>query len=132
MRSSLCEASSALATRAADRPHAPLAVGYAPVSAHVAILAAGTHVDGILVADVARLAQGGGVDAREGALGQALDGAVAELHLDRAAVNEVELLLGLVRMKSGLIADGHDDRVDPECGHVQALADLAKSVAIAE
>ena len=43
------------------------------VASDVAVLAAGAQVHGIAVADVAQLARGGGVDAGERALAQALD-----------------------------------------------------------
>src|SRR2546430_3904766 len=50
------------------------------------------------VAQVADLAHGGQVDSRHPALAQLVLGAVAELDLDPAAVNEVQLLLLVVKV----------------------------------
>src|SRR4029077_7701431 len=104
----------------------------ATVAADVAVLAAGDQVDGLDVPGVSDLAWRGGVDAREAALLQALHRAVAELHLDRAAVHEVQLLLDVVKVKARFDAGRQDDRVDAERRHAQALADLAEAGAIAE
>src|SRR5262249_58033476 len=55
-----------------------------------------------------------------------------ELHLDRSPVHEIELLLDLVGVERALVTGGHDDRVDAERAHAQALADLAEAGAVAE
>src|SRR5271170_1291460 len=103
----------------------------ASVAPDVAVLAAHAQVDGVGVSDVSHLARGGGVDACERALIEALDRAIAELHLDRPAVDEVQLLLDIVVVRPALDSGGHHDRVDAERGHLEALADLAKAGAIA-
>src|SRR5580704_10277456 len=54
------------------------------------------------------------------------------MHLDRAAVHEVQLLLLVVEMRARLDARGQHDRVDAERGDAEALADLAKPGPVAE
>ena len=61
-----------------------------------------------------------------------MDAAVAELDLDRPAVDEVGLLLALVEVPAGLVAGRKHDRVDPEGGDAELAAHLAKAVALAE
>src|ERR1700722_8609924 len=61
-----------------------------------------------------------------------MGGAVAELHLDRAAVHEVKLLLHVVEVAPRFISGGHRDHVDAERAYAKALAHLAKAVAFAE
>ncbi len=109
-----------------------LALAHAPVATDVAVIAAGAHVHGVDVADVAYLAHGCGVHTRQPALAEPPHVAVAELHLDRAAMDEVQLLLGVVVVKARLDAGRQDDRVDAEGGHAEALADLAKAGPVAQ
>jgi hypothetical protein len=115
----------------ASSPTASSPSGQAAVAADVAVLAAGDDVHGVLVGDVADAADGRGVDAGEAAGGEAVARAVAELDLDQAAVDEVDLFLLVVEVAAGLPAGRHDDRVDPERGDVELLADLAEPVALA-
>ena len=61
-----------------------------------------------------------------------MGGAVAEHHLDRAAVDEVQLLLLVVVVRAAFDAGRHHDRVHAERGHVEALADLAKAGTVAQ
>ena len=58
--------------------------------------------------------------------------AVAELDLDLARVDEVELLLALVHVRAGLDPGRKDDRVDSELGHAEVPADLAEPVTFAQ
>ncbi len=115
-----------------DRSHSRLALGHAAVASHVTVLAADDQVDRIDLADVADSAQRRGVDPREATLAQAPDASVTELDLDRPAMNEVQLLLVVVIVNPGLDPGWNHDRVDPERGHAEALADLAKARALAE
>lgn len=50
-----------------------------------------------------------------------------EGELDRALIDEVQLLLFVVVMARRGVARRHHDRVDPEGLDAQALADLAKA-----
>ena len=47
-------------------------------------------------------------------------------------MDEVELLLALVRVKAGLDPGRHHDRVDPELGHAELFSYLPEPVAFAE
>ena len=47
-------------------------------------------------------------------------------------MHEVQLLLDVVGVEAALDARRHHDRVDPEGGHLEALADLAEAGALAE
>src|SRR5207248_9117338 len=111
---------------------ARVSLGREPVAAHITVLAAHADVGRVVLPHVADLARHRGVDARERALREAVYGAVSKLHLDRAAVDEVELLLDLVRVKAALHSRGHDDRVHAERAHAKGLADLAKAGGVAE
>src|SRR5687767_6423684 len=90
------------AGRAAAR--AGLALGQAPVAADVALLGPHDKVHRVAVAHVAHLADGRRVDPRGEAGLHAVDLAVVELHLDRPAVDEVQLLLLLVEVAARLEA----------------------------
>src|SRR6476620_11355225 len=83
---------------------ADLVLRQGAVAADVAVLAADDEVDGVLgVAEVADLADGGGVDTGAAAGPELVLGAVVEDDRDRAAVAEVELLLLLVQMAACLV-----------------------------
>ena len=114
------------------RPRVLLALRQAPVAADVAVLATDDHVHGVLVPDVADLAHRRRVHPREAAGTEHVLRAVAELELDRAAVDEVGLLLLVVEVPAGLVARRHGDRVHAEGRHAQLTPDLAKAVALAD
>ena len=79
------------------RAGALLALRQPPVAADVAVLAAGDHVDGVLVATTFLILRTVAASTRASAArAQHVLGAVAELELDRAAVDEVGLLLLVV------------------------------------
>src|SRR5439155_5709542 len=94
----------------------PAAAGLArrqpAVAAHVAVLAADDHVDGVVGTGVHDLADRRRVDAGEAAGSEAVAGPVAELHLDRPLVDEVELLLLVVKVAAAVVAGGKHDGVD--------------------
>src|SRR5215211_1242213 len=113
---------------AGGRPRAAgLAVGEAPVPAHVAVLAPGDQIHGGLVAHVPDLAHGGRVHARQAARTEHVRVVLVEGDLDPAAVHEVQLLLLLVEVTAGLDARRQLDRVHPEGGHPELAAHLSKA-----
>jgi hypothetical protein len=58
-------------------------------------------------------------------------GAVAELHLDPPAMQEIELLLLVVIVAAGLVPRRQHDRVHPEGAHPERAPDLAEPIAFA-
>ncbi len=109
-----------------------VALGQLAVAPDVAALAADDDVDRVLRSVVADLSDGRRVDAGEAAWPELEALPVAELDLDAAAVDEVELLLALVHVGAGVDPEGMDDRVDAELGDAEVLADLAESGTFAE
>jgi hypothetical protein len=109
-----------------------VAVRQTAVAADVSVLAAHDDVDGVALADVADAPHGRGVDPRQATLSELMGAAVAEPHLDPAAVDEVELLLLVVVVAAGLPPGREDDRVHAERGHPELSADLLEAVIAAE
>ena len=90
-----------------------LALRQPAVAADVAVQAARDDVDGVLVAGVAQQAHRRRVDAHD-APGRERDLlAVAELHRQRAAVHEVDLLLAVVVVPAGLGPGREHDALIP-------------------
>src|SRR5215203_3211670 len=120
------------AGRAALAEAAFLVLGQGAVAADVAVLAADDDVDSVLgVAEVADLAHGRSVYPGAAAWLELVLAAVVEAEGDPAAVAEVELLLLLVVVATGLVGGRDHDRVDAEGVDPEDLADLAKAVTLA-
>src|SRR5215207_5631307 len=102
------------------------------VAADVAVLGAHDHVDRVDVARIVELAVRRRVDACEAARLEAVRGAVAEADLERPAQDDVELLLLVVEVETGLGAGRQDDRVDAEVLDAERAADLAEAGAVAD
>src|SRR3954470_5667930 len=94
--------------------HALVALRHVRVAADVAVLPPDDHVHRVDVAGVLELPVRRRVDAREAAGLQRVARAVAEVDLERAAEDDVELLLLVVEVEAGLDARRKDDRVDAE------------------
>src|SRR3954468_16145935 len=107
------------------------AVAGPPVAPDVAVLAADDEVPRLARSGVADVALRRGIDAREAALAQHEALAVGELDLDRAAQDEVELLLLVVVVGARVVALGDHDHVRPERRHVELATHLAEAVAVA-
>src|SRR5215207_9854297 len=88
------------------------------VAADVAVLGAHDHVRRVDACEAARL--------------EAVRGAVAEADLERPAQDDVELLLLVVEVETGLGAGRQDDRVDAEVLDAERAADLAEAGAVAD
>src|SRR3954452_3118696 len=109
-----------------------LALRRAPVAPDVAVLAAGDQDGRVTVADGLRRADRLGVHAHDPARPERVLRAVAELELDLAVVDEVELLLLVVEVARAGVAGREHERVDAERGHAERTTDLAKAGAFAE
>src|SRR5438094_896394 len=101
------------------------------VALDVAVLAADDEHDQLLVADVRDLARRRRLDVADPARSEGPLLAV-DLELRRAAVDEVELVLGVVVVEEAFLARRVDDRVDAERGHAERVADLAEAGPLAE
>ena len=116
-------------TAEAGAAGAVVALGQVGVAADVAAVAADDEDDGVLGPRVAQAAHDAAVDPGQPA-GLEGEHVVVDLQLDAPPVDEVQLLLLVVEVRTGLVAGRQDDRVhpeglDPECG-----ADLAKPPAL--
>ncbi len=118
--------------RAEALPKGELLVArHVAVALHVAVLAADDQEHELVVADVRDPARGGRLDVKEASRAEC---PLLAVHLDprRAAVDEVELVLGVVVVVDAGKAGGIDDAVDPECGDPHRAADLAEAGAVAQ
>src|SRR5687768_2121965 len=118
--------------RSTGRSEPLLALGQPPVAPDIAVLGADDNVDGVARAHVANLAVRRGVDARKTTRPEPETLTVAELDLDFAGVDEVELLLLVVVVEPGLDLRRQDDGVDAQLLHIQRAANLAEPVALTE
>ena len=75
---------------------------------------------------------GGRIDTCQAARAEHLLRAVAELELDLALVDEVELLLAVVVVKVASDSGREDERVHAELLDVELAADLAESGRVAQ
>src|SRR5579875_1606608 len=102
-----------------------------PVALDVAALAADDEQHEVVVARVRELARRRGLDVDEAARPE-LPHFAADLEARRPAVDEVELVLGVVVVLEAVPAGRDDDRVHTEGVDAERVSHLAEPVALAE